>query len=140
MLDNLSEPASALRLMSDSPLVAGAPPESSERWVTPNDQYFIRNHFSTPTLDTADWSLQVDGAVDRELNLNYSEVRRIDNRTIHALLECAGNSRSSVQPPIEGLLWDHGAVGNASWRGVPVREILARAGIKDTAVEAPVGG
>ena len=40
-------------------------------------------------------------------------------------LECAGNSRSSVIPPCEGMLWGHGGVGFATWTGVSVRDILA---------------
>jgi DMSO/TMAO reductase YedYZ molybdopterin-dependent catalytic subunit len=77
----------------------------------------------------------VGGAVNRELSLTYADLKQFPSSEIHSLLECAGNSRSSVQPQIEGLLWDHGAVGNANWKGVSVRTLLQQAGIKDTAVE-----
>ncbi|MFQ6030250.1 MAG: sulfite oxidase [Dehalococcoidia bacterium] len=135
MVDVASNPTSDLRMMSQSPLVAGAHMESFDQWVTPTNQYFIRNHFPMPAVAVGDWTLRVDGAVHRELSLSYQDLRRIDNKEIHSLLECAGNSRSTIQPQIEGLLWDHGAVGNASWKGIPVNTLLARAGIKDSAME-----
>ena len=44
-------------------------------------------------------------------------------------LECAGNGRTLFNPPIEGEKWNLGAVSTAEWIGVPLMEVLDRAGI-----------
>jgi DMSO/TMAO reductase YedYZ molybdopterin-dependent catalytic subunit len=50
-------------------------------------------------------------------------------------LECAGNGRSLFQPPITGEKWNLGAVSTAEWTGVPLVEVLDRAGVKSSAQE-----
>lgn len=50
-------------------------------------------------------------------------------------LECAGNGRASFDPPAQGEQWYLGAVSTAEWTGVPVREVLARAGVLKRARE-----
>ena len=45
-----------------------------------------------------------------------------------ATLECAGNGRSMFDPPVDGEQWHLGAVSTAEWTGVPLREVLDRAG------------
>ena len=56
------------------------------------------------------------------------------------VLECAGNSRASIQPPIEGLLWDNGGVSTARWAGVTLASVLEQAGLLDGAVEVLLEG
>ena len=85
--------------------------------------------------DASTWRLTVDGEVQRPLDLGVEELRSLGARVGAVTLECAGNSRSFVSPPAEGLRFQHGAVGNAEWTGVPVRDILSRAGLLDTANE-----
>jgi DMSO/TMAO reductase YedYZ molybdopterin-dependent catalytic subunit len=55
-------------------------------------------------------------------------------------MECAGNSRSSVYPPAEGLRWRHGALGTARWTGVSLSDVLARADVRPGAIEAVFEG
>ena len=55
-------------------------------------------------------------------------------------MECAGNGRVYYEPPREGLQWQNGAVGNAAWTGVLLRDVLAAAGVRDTAVEVVLIG
>jgi DMSO/TMAO reductase YedYZ molybdopterin-dependent catalytic subunit len=57
-----------------------------------------------------------------------------------ATMECAGNGRSHLEPKVKGVAWDLGAVGNAEWRGVLLRDVLARAGIKSDACEVVLEG
>ncbi len=56
-------------------------------------------------------------------------------KTIVTTMECAGNSRSKMKPRPPGTPWREGALGTASWTGVPLNLVLARAGVKDSAVE-----
>ena len=113
-----------LTVLSEEPLVAGAALTSLSSVITPTNCFFVRNHFPIPKSDISSWNLTVTGEVKRPLHLRYDDLRRLPSKEIVALQECAGNSRATVQPPIEGLLWDHGAVGTARWAGVPLCAVL----------------
>lgn len=122
-------------ILNREPLVAGVPLKSLDGGATPVEQFFVRNHFQMPTMDGAGWNLTVDGEVENALSLSYDDLTQMPSKELLVLLECAGNSRASVQPPIEGLLWDHSGVSSALWKGVTVRELLNRAGVKATGSE-----
>jgi DMSO/TMAO reductase YedYZ molybdopterin-dependent catalytic subunit len=122
-------------VLNREPLVSGVPLKSLDGGPTPVEQFFVRNHFPMPTMDESVWNLTIDGEVEHTLSLSYEDLKQLPSRELQVLLECAGNSRASVQPPIEGLLWDHSGVSSARWKGVMVREMLGRAGVKETARE-----
>src|SRR5207248_106852 len=86
-----------------------------DSFITPNEQFYVRNHFAAPALEARSWRLKVEGAVRRELELSYDELRRLPARTVTATLECAGNGRSFLTPKESGVQWELGAVGNAEW-------------------------
>lgn len=111
-----------------------------DRFLTPNDRFFVRSHFAVPTIDLTTWRLRVEGAVQNPLELTYDEVRRLPSRTAPALLECSGNSRVFITPRAEGLPWELGAVGTAEWTGVPLAAVLERAGVRAGAVEVILEG
>ncbi len=140
MSSHQANPLTELTVLSRTPLVAGIPLPSLDGGITPTGRHFIRNHFSIPQLDISSWSLVVGGEVEKPLRLSSNELRQLPRKDLVALLECAGNSRASVQPPVEGLLWDHGGVGTATWTGVPLRVILELAGLRDTAREVLLQG
>jgi DMSO/TMAO reductase YedYZ molybdopterin-dependent catalytic subunit len=100
----------------------------------------VRNHFDIPLLDPATWSLTVGGLVERELRLSLRDLRSMRSQTLFVTLECAGNGRSLLSPPVEGEQWDLGAVSTAEWTGVPLVEVLDRAGVKPQAREAVFRG
>ena len=54
---------------------------------------------------------------------------------IVSLMECAGNSRSTMQPPAEGVQWDNGGVSVSQWRGVSVKTVLEQASLKSVATD-----
>ena len=109
-------------------------------WLVPTNLFFVRNHFPSPDLDAREWRLRVDGTVKRPLELDLDSIKAMRSTTLAAVVECAGNGRVYYEPPREGLQWQNGAVGNAAWTGVLLRDILAAAGVKDTAVEVVVIG
>ncbi len=102
-------------------------------YITPNDDFFVRHHSPAEAPDPAAWSLVVDGEVERPLRLSLEELKRFPATTVTCVLECAGNGRSLYQPSVQGLSWGCGAVGNASWTGVRVRDLLDKAGVKSGA-------
>jgi DMSO/TMAO reductase YedYZ molybdopterin-dependent catalytic subunit len=60
--------------------------------------------------------------------------------TLAAVVECAGNGRVYYEPAREGLQWQNGAVGNAEWTGVLLREVLEATGVKGDAQEVLLVG
>lgn len=124
-----------LRILSDEPMVASLPLERINDGTMSTEAFFIRSHFPTPTIVESAWSLQVSGAVRTHLRLNFQDIKQFQPHELQVLLECAGNSRSSVTPAVDGLMWDHGGVSTAQWTGVPVRKVLELAGILQDAEE-----
>ena len=103
--------------------------------VMPNARFYLRNHFHMPTLDPESYRLSVGGLVERELSFSLHELRGMRSQSRIVTLECAGNGRALFDPPAEGEKWNLGAVSTAEWTGVPVREVLARAGVLKRARE-----
>jgi len=103
--------------------------------VMPNAHFYVRNHFQIPDLDPATWRLTVGGLVERPLSLSLRDVQRLPAHRLTVTLECAGNGRASLDPPVEGEKWQFGAVSTAEWTGVPLVEVLDRAGVKGNAEE-----
>ncbi|HEX6475744.1 MAG TPA: molybdopterin-dependent oxidoreductase [Acidimicrobiales bacterium] len=103
--------------------------------VMPNSRFYVRNHFATPALDAATWQLEVGGLVERPLTLSLRDLRNMRSHTVVATLECAGNGRTMLTPPADGEQWRLGAVSTAEWTGVPLVELLDRAGPTPEAAE-----
>ena len=129
-----------LNILSQSPLVAGANLNELDQELTPTGQFFVRNHFPMPDVDLDSWALKVEGHGGRTVYLDQHILRDMPTIEMDCLLECAGNSRAAIQPPIEGLLWDHGAVGAASWKGVPLCAVLQKAGDLGSTTDIPLEG
>ena len=102
-------------------------------YITPNDLFFVRSHWIPQMPDAMTWRLTVDGEVDHALTLTMADLRAMPRAEETCLLQCAGNGRSLHQPVVPGVQWQYGAVGNARWRGVKVRDVLERAGVRGTA-------
>ena len=122
--------------VSEDPSCTETPLPSLDTWITPVDRFYIRSHFSKlPDLDVSTYRLVVGGDVRSPLSVGYRELQELPSKEVVATLECAGNSRSYLTPPAEGIGFRHGAVGNARWKGVPVSDLLSRAGLPGTARE-----
>ena len=104
-----------------------------DSWITPVEHFYVRSHMSTPpALDAATWTLQVEGEVDAPASLSLDDLRKMPSVTITTVLECAGNGRAFFDPPVAGIQWEKGAVGNARWTGVRMADVLKRAGVRST--------
>src|SRR5881227_2654151 len=106
-----------------------------ESFVTPNERFYIRCHFPIPKINERDWRLRVGGKVARPFEVIIDDLRQMPTQTITATIECAGNSRVFLVPKVKGVQWELGAVGNADWTGVRLRDVLERAQISDNAHE-----
>jgi DMSO/TMAO reductase YedYZ molybdopterin-dependent catalytic subunit len=110
---------------------------------TPNDQFYVRWHWALiPTdIDTRSFSLTVRGHVNQSLSLSLDEiVRGLPSVQLAAVNQCSGNSRGFFQPRVPGGEWANGAMGNALWTGVRLKDVLDRAGVKAGAVQVRFKG
>lgn len=115
----------------------------NEGLITPNDAFFVRYHWSgIPTsIDPATYRLQVGGNVDTPLDLSLSALRALgEAREIVAVNQCSGNGRGYFQPRVGGGQLSNGAMGNARWTGVPLRQVLDRAGVRAGSVQVVFDG
>jgi len=108
--------------------------------IVPTEHFFVRSHFAVPQVDVKTWRLKVEGAVEKPLELTLEDLGKLASRSLTATIECAGNGRVHLAPPVQGLQWGQGAVGNAKWDGIPLAEILEKAGLKNSAVEVILEG
>jgi DMSO/TMAO reductase YedYZ molybdopterin-dependent catalytic subunit len=117
----------------------------------PNERFFVRNHAPTPVIDVDAWRLGVFGRGlgqrrdrDHAVRFGYDELRGLPARTVTTVLECAGNGRTLFESrqgtPAPGTPWGLGAVGAAQWTGVPLSDVLRRAGITPAAVSVLAEG
>jgi len=121
------------------PLNAETPREGLVHFITPAELRFVRNHFPVPHAGRQP-ALRIGGAVAQPLALSARDLRELPAVTLTVTTECAGNNRSSMAPPVEGENWGSGAVSTAQWTGIPLRTLLHKAGLKETAVEVSFGG
>ena len=105
--------------------------------------FFVRWHLQTipNAVDLKEWRLHVEGNVERPLTLSFPELTtRFKSVSVAAVNQCSGNSRSRLQPRVAGGQWGNGAMGNAAWTGVKLREILDAAGVKRGSVQVQFEG
>jgi sulfite dehydrogenase len=100
--------------------------------ITPNDAFFVRYHLADIPLeiDPAGYRLKISGRVERPLELSLASLKtEFTPVEIVAVNQCSGNSRGFFNPRVPGGQLGNGAMGNARWKGVPLKDILNKAGI-----------
>ncbi len=125
------------------PLLETPFPVFDDGVFTPNDRFFVRWHLADiPTrIDPGAFRLAVRGHVDRPLELSLRDlVRGFAHVEVAAVNQCAGNSRGFFKPRVAGGEWGNGAMGNARWTGVRLKDLLERAGVKAGAVQVRFNG
>jgi len=110
--------------------------------LTPNDRFFVRWHYADiPTaIDVAAFRLHIVGAVKRPVSLSLAELLAMPRVELAAVNQCSGNSRGYVVPRVPGAQWGNGAIGNALWTGVRLKDVLDRAGVATGAVQVRFSG
>lgn len=111
--------------------------------ITPNEAVFVRYHISQlPTsVDLNEWRLKVGGNTEKEVQLSMDDLKtKFEKITYTAVIQCSGNSRSLFEPRVPGGQWKNGAMGNVTWSGARLRDILKEAGIKADSVEVSFDG
>lgn len=96
-----------------------------DTFYTPNDDFYLVQHYDQPVLDPASYRLRVTGLVDNPLELSLDELRQLPPVEIDAGFECGGNSNNLF----------HGLIGNARWKGARLADVLQGAGLQDAGRE-----
>lgn len=135
-----------LKTISDRPPLLESPRDIFTQAITPNDQFFVRWHMpDIPTyIDLNDFRLEVKGSVNTPLSLSVDDLKsKFEPVEITSVLQCGGNSRkyyAATGQATHGVQWGHGAMGCAVWKGVRLKDILERAGVKGSAKFVGVNG
>ncbi len=125
-------------LQRTRPPLLETPMEVFDRGVfTPNDRFFVRWHWADipQAIDVDSYRLAVRGHVERPQSLSLETLLRgLPRVELAAVNQCSGNARALFAPRVPGAQWGNGAMGNAMWAGVRLRDVLDRAGVRRGAV------
>lgn len=114
----------------------------NESVITPNDAFFVRYHLAPapPVVDLEQFRLEVKGKVNQPLILSLSDLKRFEPVEVVAVNQCSGNSRGFFKPRVSGGQLGNGAMGNARWKGVRLKDVLERAGVAAGAKQVTFNG
>jgi len=116
----------------------------NEGVITPNDAFFVRYHNAglPGEVDADKHVIKIGGGgVGKPYALTMAALKS-DFKPVEmvAVNQCSGNSRGFFNPRVTGGQLANGAMGNARWVGVPLKDVLARAELKNTAREVTFNG
>jgi DMSO/TMAO reductase YedYZ molybdopterin-dependent catalytic subunit len=132
-----------LILLTDRPVQLETPRQHFLSAFTPNESFYVRWHLETlpNAVDLKQWRLSVDGNVGKPLTLSLPELfTNFQPVSVAAVNQCSGNSRSRFQPRVSGGQWGNGAMGNALWTGVKLRDVLNAANLKAGSLQVQFEG
>lgn len=118
------------------------PVEYFAETYTPNDAFYVRWHTNVPEIARAEWRLRIAGpGVTRPREFSYEELRRkFRAAEVAAVNQCSGNRRGLFSPHVPGVQWAFGAMGNAVWSGVRLKDVLEDADLAPGALEVVADG
>ena len=114
----------------------------NEGVITPNDAFFVRYHLADIPLsiDPETFRLEIKGSVDAPQSFSLTDLKKFEAVELVAVCQCSGNGRGFSNPRVGGGQLGNGAMGNAKWRGVRLKDLLGKAGIKATAKQVTFNG
>lgn len=119
----------ALIVQSTAPYTAETPASvmvSSQH--TPNDLFYVRNHMPVPQIDPSEYRLNIVDKNGTSLAcLTLEDLKnKFEKVTISATIQCAGNRRNELNrvKKVKGGGWEIGAISNAKWSGVRLKDVL----------------
>lgn len=104
----------------------------NEGIYTPNDAFYVRYHLAgiPISVDTDTFRLSIKGTVKTPLSLSIDDLKtQFEQVDVSAVAQCSGNSRGFSKPRVGGGQLGHGAMGNARWQGVRLKDVLEKAGL-----------
>jgi sulfite dehydrogenase len=109
---------------------------------TPNNAFFVRYHLADiPKVDAAAWKVRVGGpAVQSPAEFSLDDLKKFERVEIAAVCQCSGERRGFSDPHVPGVEWGNGAIGNAKWGGVRLKDLLDKVGLAKEALEVSFNG
>jgi sulfite dehydrogenase len=132
-----------LILLTSRPPQLETPIQYFRELITPNEALFVRWHNANiPTsVDLGEWRLKVSGNTEKEIEFSLDDLKtKFEKLTYTAVNQCSGNGRSFFEPRVAGGQWKNGAMGNTTWTGARLKDILNAAGLKPGSVEVIFNG
>lgn len=126
----------SLIVHTDRPCNAETPVDALKTYITPNDSFYVRNHLWVPQLDEKTFELCIELYDGEEASYTLEDLKtKFPQVTVDCTLQCSGNRRKHMTEEARytnGLQWDIGAISNAMWTGVRLRDVLSDAGFSET--------
>jgi sulfite oxidase len=94
-----------------------------ENYITPNNLWFVRNHHPVPIVEPDKFTLKISSH-DNNKELTLDEIKKLPSHTVISTIVCAGNRRKEFSKPVQGLMWNAGAVSTAEWKGVKLKDLI----------------
>jgi len=109
--------------------------EAFQRLLTPREHHYVRNHYPTPTVDAAEWTISLTGRFEGDgVDLSMDELEDdFATASVAHTMGCSGNGRAAFEPTAGEHQWTDTAVGTAVWTGTPVSEVLEVAAVENGA-------
>ena len=89
--------------------------------ITPKGKFYVLQIDKVPVLKAEHWRMGITGLVEKPIMLNYEDIMSMESVTTMRTLKCIGDPIGAEQ------------MSNAMWTGVPLRNVLDKAGIKTDA-------
>mmetsp|Transcript_41391 Transcript_41391/g.100458 ORF Transcript_41391/g.100458 Transcript_41391/m.100458 type:complete len:814 (-) Transcript_41391:553-2994(-) len=104
-------------------------------FITPAALHYVRNHGFVPKLEWSSHTLSVSGLVDTPMTFTMDDLLAMPAREIPVTLVCAGNRRKEENLVAQtiGFNWGAAGVSTSVWKGVLLRDVLLKAGVKKPA-------
>ncbi|TVY47564.1 Sulfite oxidase [Lachnellula occidentalis] len=127
-----------LLVHSATPCNAETPGEELGGFITPNRLFYVRNHMWVPSVEEEQYRLTIELDDGEEKTYTLMDLReKFPSVTITSTMQCSGNRRKHMTEQCgstNGVQWNVGAIGNATWTGVRLRDVLVDAGFP---IDAP---
>ncbi len=122
-----------LKFHSSTPCNAETPSDYiMDNWITPNELWYIRNHHPVPDIDTSNFKLNILGT-EKNCSFSLENLKKMNSKKIITTIQCGGNRRGNLNSvsKTSGTPWNYGAISTAEWKGVLLRDLLIKSGIKE---------
>jgi sulfite oxidase len=113
----------------------------TDSWQTPIGRHFVRNHSAVPRIDPEEYQLTIVGEGVKETVFSLNDLKtKFPKVEVTTVIQCNGNRREDFHyydgetPAFGPPHWVAGAIGNATWGGARLRDVLRASGMDVDAI------
>lgn len=106
-----------------------------QSWLTPTKNFYVRSHAPNPVIAPDQFRIRIEGKVRKPLELSLQQLNEFRRIETIATMTCAGNRRIEFnrENQVGGVQWGAGAIGNATWSGIALANVLKAAEMQEDA-------